>query len=68
MERLHKYVFWIPLPLLGFDPLMIFTMMSISLFYPFWLHTELFGRLPAWSHDDDTRLDCCNKLMQEISV
>jgi sterol desaturase/sphingolipid hydroxylase (fatty acid hydroxylase superfamily) len=48
MERLHKYIFWIPLPLLGFDPLMIFTMMSISLFYQFWLHTELVGRLPAW--------------------
>ncbi len=48
MERVHKYAFWIPLPLLGFDPLMIFTMMSISLFYQFWLHTELVGRLPAW--------------------
>jgi sterol desaturase/sphingolipid hydroxylase (fatty acid hydroxylase superfamily) len=34
--------------LLGFDPLMIFTMMSINLFYQFWLHTELVGRLPAW--------------------
>jgi sterol desaturase/sphingolipid hydroxylase (fatty acid hydroxylase superfamily) len=48
MERVHKYFFWLPLPLLGFDPLMIFTMMSISLFYQFWLHTELVGRLPSW--------------------
>lgn len=47
-ERLHKYVFWIPLPLLGFDPLMIFTMMSWNLFYQYWLHTELIRRLPAW--------------------
>lgn len=47
-ERLHKYVFWLPLPLLGFDPLMIFTMMSVNLFYQYWLHTELIGRLPAW--------------------
>ena len=30
MERLHKYAFWLPLPLLGFDPLMIFTMISHS--------------------------------------
>ena len=48
MERLHKYAFWLPLPLLGFDPLMIFTMMSFSLFYQFWLHTELVGKLPDW--------------------
>jgi sterol desaturase/sphingolipid hydroxylase (fatty acid hydroxylase superfamily) len=47
-ERVHKYVFWLPLPLLGFDPLMIFTMMSINLFYQYWLHTELIGRLPDW--------------------
>jgi sterol desaturase/sphingolipid hydroxylase (fatty acid hydroxylase superfamily) len=47
-ERLHKYVFWLPLPLLGFDPLMIFTMMSLNLFYQYWLHTELIGRLPNW--------------------
>jgi sterol desaturase/sphingolipid hydroxylase (fatty acid hydroxylase superfamily) len=46
-ERFHKYLFWLPLPLLGFDALMVFTMMSISLFYQFWLHTELVDRLPA---------------------
>jgi sterol desaturase/sphingolipid hydroxylase (fatty acid hydroxylase superfamily) len=45
-ERVHKYIFWLPLPLLGFDPLMIFTMMSLNLFYQYWLHTELIGRLP----------------------
>ncbi|GAA6139148.1 sterol desaturase family protein [Arenicella sp. 4NH20-0111] len=45
-ERIHKYLFWLPLPLLGFDPLMIFTMMSLNLFYQFWLHTELISRLP----------------------
>lgn len=47
-ERLHKYLFWLWLPLLGFDPLMIFTMIGINLFYQFWVHTELVGRLPAW--------------------
>jgi sterol desaturase/sphingolipid hydroxylase (fatty acid hydroxylase superfamily) len=47
-ERVHKYAFWLPLPLLGFDPLMIFTMMSLNLFYQYWLHTELIGRLPHW--------------------
>ncbi len=45
-ERAHKFLFWAPLPLLGFDPLMIFTMISINLFYQFWVHTELVDRLP----------------------
>jgi len=47
-ERVHKFLFWLWLPLMGFDPLMIFTMISISLFYQFWLHTKTVGRLPAW--------------------
>lgn len=47
-ERLHKYLFWLPLPLLGFDALMIFTMMSINLFYQFWIHTELVRRSPPF--------------------
>lgn len=47
-ERLHKYIFWLPLPLLGFDPLMIFTVIAWNLFYQYWLHTELIGRLPVW--------------------
>lgn len=46
-ERIHKYFFWLPLPLLGFDPLMIFTMIAISLIYQFWVHTELVKKLPS---------------------
>ena len=45
-ERIHKYMFWLWLPLIGFDPLMIFTMMGISLIYQFWVHTELVNKLP----------------------
>ena len=45
-ERAHKYLFWLPLPLLGFDPLMIFLMIGLNLFYQFWVHTELVRRLP----------------------
>ena len=45
-ERVHKYFFWLPIPLLGFDALMIFMMMSINLFYQFWTHTELLKRFP----------------------
>ena len=47
-ERIHKYLFWLWLPLLGFDVLMIFTVMGINLFYQFWVHTELVNKLPNW--------------------
>ena len=47
-ERLTKYAFWCPLALLGFDPVMIVTMLSMSLIYQYWLHTEAIDRLPAW--------------------
>lgn len=47
-ERLHKYLFWAPLALLGFDPLMIFMMISVSLFYQFWVHTQVVSKLPRW--------------------
>ncbi len=38
-------IFWTPLPLLGFEPVMIMTMMSVSLLYQFWIHTELIDKL-----------------------
>jgi sterol desaturase/sphingolipid hydroxylase (fatty acid hydroxylase superfamily) len=47
-ERIHKYLFWLWLPLLGFDPGMIITMISLSLFYQFWIHTRTVGRLHPW--------------------
>lgn len=37
--------FWWPLPLLGFDPLWIVAMHTVSLGYQFCLHTQLVGRL-----------------------
>lgn len=45
-ERVLKYLFWLPLPLLGFHPLMVVTMLSFSLIYQFWLHTQSVGKLP----------------------
>ena len=47
-ERVHKYLFWIWIPLLGFDPLMMFTVLSINLIYQFWVHTELVDKMPGW--------------------
>ena len=47
-ERVHKFLFWLWLPLLGFDPLMVITMIGISLFYQFWIHTHTVRKLHPW--------------------
>ena len=39
------FLFWVPLPLLGFPIEMILIQKSISLLYQYWLHTELIDRL-----------------------
>jgi sterol desaturase/sphingolipid hydroxylase (fatty acid hydroxylase superfamily) len=39
------FIFWLWLPLIGFPPLMVLTMQSISLLYQFWIHTELVRRM-----------------------
>ena len=44
-EMLYKYVFWLWLPLVGFHPIMIMMMLSISLIYQFFLHTETVKKL-----------------------
>jgi len=38
---------WVPLPLLGMPPWLIFTSFSINLMFQFLVHTERIGRLPA---------------------
>jgi len=37
--------FYLPLPLLGIDPLIVITVHSANLLYQFWIHTEHIGRL-----------------------
>ncbi|ORM31911.1 sterol desaturase family protein [Williamsia sp. 1135] len=41
-----EIVMWLPLPLLGVPPWMVFFAFSISLVYQFWIHTERIGHLP----------------------
>ncbi len=43
-----SFVFWLPLPLLGFHPVMILAQMSISLIYQYWIHTEFIKKMPDW--------------------
>jgi sterol desaturase/sphingolipid hydroxylase (fatty acid hydroxylase superfamily) len=40
------FLFWLWMPLLGFSPLMVMSLQSISLIYQFWIHTELINRFP----------------------
>ncbi|CAM1366034.1 sterol desaturase family protein [Tenacibaculum soleae] len=44
----YTFIFWAPLAIIGFHPLMILTQMSISLLYQYWIHTELIKKLPNW--------------------
>ncbi len=41
-----SFVFWLWMPLLGFHPVMIAALQSISLLYQFWIHTEAINKLP----------------------
>jgi sterol desaturase/sphingolipid hydroxylase (fatty acid hydroxylase superfamily) len=40
-----EILMWIPLPLLGVPPWMVFASFSVNLVYQFWVHTERIGRL-----------------------
>lgn len=41
-----EVLLWIPLPLLGVPPWLIFFSWSLNLIYQFWVHTERVGKLP----------------------
>ena len=40
------FLFWLWMPLLGFDPVIVLLMQQISLIYQFWIHTEAIDKLP----------------------
>jgi sterol desaturase/sphingolipid hydroxylase (fatty acid hydroxylase superfamily) len=43
-----SFVFWLPMALIGFHPIMILAQMSVSLLYQYWIHTELIDKMPKW--------------------
>ena len=43
-----SFVFWLPMALVGFHPVMILAQMSVSLLYQYWIHTELIDKMPRW--------------------
>lgn len=48
LQPLYRYVFYIPVALLGFDGMSIMFMYAVNQVYQFFLHTELIGKLPKW--------------------
>ena len=44
----YTFIFWLPLIIIGFHPVMVLVQMSISLLYQYWIHTELIDKLPKW--------------------
>jgi len=44
----YTFIFWFPLILIGFHPVMVIVQMSISLIYQYWIHTELIDKMPRW--------------------
>jgi sterol desaturase/sphingolipid hydroxylase (fatty acid hydroxylase superfamily) len=43
-----KVVFFLPISLLGFHPVVFFICHQIAVLYQFWIHTEYIRKLPRW--------------------
>lgn len=43
-----SFIFYLWMPLVGFHPIDVVLMQTISLIYQFWIHTEAIGKLPYW--------------------
>ena len=48
LQPLYRFVFYIPIAMLGFDGLTIMFVYAINQIYQFFLHTEYIGTLPLW--------------------
>jgi len=44
----YTFIFWIPLIIIGFHPVMVLVQMSVSLIYQYWIHTEFVDKMPEW--------------------
>lgn len=43
-----SFVFYLPLALLGVDPVLLLSVAALNLVYQFWVHTRHIKRMPAW--------------------
>jgi alkylglycerol monooxygenase len=47
-HNLVAFVIFMPMPFMGFDPLVFFISAGIHTLYQFWIHTKAIGKLPRW--------------------
>ncbi|HAA15525.1 MAG TPA: hypothetical protein DCE41_29000 [Cytophagales bacterium] len=47
LNAIYHTLFWAPLPLLGFHPVMIFAVEQVSFFFAFFQHTQWIRKLPG---------------------
>lgn len=43
-----KIIFFLPVALMGFHPIIFFTVSQVAVLFQFWVHTEYIHRLPRW--------------------
>lgn len=48
LEPLYRFVFYLPMPLLGFSPMDIFVSFSITQIYGLLVHTQFISRIPIY--------------------
>jgi alkylglycerol monooxygenase len=47
-HNLLAFFIFLPVPVLGIDPITFFTVLSVNSFFQFWIHTEAIKKLPRW--------------------
>lgn len=47
-HMLFSWVFYVPLALLGFSPIVLLLNGELNLIYQFWIHTKAVDKLPSW--------------------
>lgn len=47
-QTIWTFLFYTPMALVGFDPLILLSVSGFNLLYQFWIHTESIDKLPKW--------------------
>lgn len=47
-HSLLSFFMFLPLPIIGFDPILILSVSLFSTLFQFWIHTKEIGKLPKW--------------------
>ncbi len=47
-HNLIAFVIFLPIPMLGFEPIIFLTAAGFHTLYQFWIHTKAIGKLPKW--------------------